>query len=170
MAYEGLEFVRIEGEFLSLAGGDVWDRVENVAWQRQLYERLTSTAKQREFRSREHGRKYHRTYERTRRVRNKQRVVVVRCCPVCRRMWPVTAAQLEDGSRICSRRCVARQRVAKGLGIRAPRMVTIDGVTRSLPEWASQYGITVGMVYARMRKKGMTDVEALTTPKAQGKR
>lgn len=161
--WEPLEMVRVHGEFLTLGGGDVWERVELVAWQRREYERVHATEKQREFRSRAHGRVYHRDYERARRVRGKQRPAAVRCCKACRRMWAITATQYADGTRFCSLKCAARDRVARGK-VRPPRMVTIDGITRPLPEWAAHFGITPSMVYTRMRA-GLSDVEALTKPK-----
>jgi len=165
--FEPVEFARIEGEFLSLSGGDIWDRIESVAWQRLQLEREHSHVKQLERRSREHGRAYHRSYERARRVRNKQRDAIVRCCPCCRRMWALTAAQVQDGTRYCSPKCAARQRVAQGI-VRPARMVTIDGVTRTLPEWAQRFGITVGMVYRRVRE-GMPVEQALTASKTRGR-
>jgi len=168
MAFDALEYVRIEGEFLSLGGGYLWERVELVAWQRREYERVAGTAKQRDFRSRQHGRHYHSAYERARRVRNKERAAVVRCCPVCWRMWAVSAAQREDGKRFCTQRCAGRYRIAKHRP-KPPRMVTIEGKTRALPEWAKRFGIGVSMVYRRIRQ-GMTEVDALTIPKAKGKR
>jgi len=175
MAYDGLEYVRIEGEFLTLAGGDIWERVENVAWQRKLYERLTSTDKQREFRGRQHGRLYHRRYECDRRKRNKAVVSRIRCCKQCRAMFTLSATQLADGrkrataGRFCTRTCFGKWNRTRVLQPVPTRLVTIGRKTCPLPQWAAHYGITVSMVYRRMRA-GMTEVEALTTPKAKGKR
>lgn len=169
MAWEFEELVRMHADVLALSSSeDLWDRVVEAAWQRREIERATSTEKQRDFRSRQHGRVYHREYERTRRKRNKTTDGAVRCCAVCRQMYTLTRQQYEDGTRFCSPRCAARYRVSKR-PIRPPRMVTIGKKTRSLREWAKHYGITVEMVYLRMRK-GMSEVEALTKPKAKGRR
>lgn len=181
MAFDELEYVRIEGEFRTLAGGDVWDRVENVAWQRLEYERATSTTKQREFRSRDRGRRYHREYERARRKRNKGVVSRVRACKQCGTTFALSEAQLADvrkydkakgssrSGRFCTRSCFGKWNRKRNAPPKPTRMVTIGKRTRSLPEWAAHYGVTVGMVYRRMRA-GMSEVEALTTPKAKGKR
>lgn len=45
----------------------------------------------------------------------------------------------------------------------------INGVRRSLNEWCDIYGITRRTFYNRI-KKGMTPIEAITTPKNQGKK
>lgn len=44
----------------------------------------------------------------------------------------------------------------------------INGVQKPLSEWCKEYGITVPAVAYRMKKKGMSLEEALTTPKAPG--
>jgi hypothetical protein len=169
MTWEFEELVRVHADVLALSScEELWDRVVEVAWQRREMERATWTEKQRAFRSRQHGRLYHCQYERERRKRNKTVDGAVRCCAVCRQMYTLTRQQQEDGTRFCSMRCAARFRVAKR-PIRPPRMVTIGNKTRSLREWAKHYGITVEMVYRRMRE-GMSEVEALTKPKAKGRR
>lgn len=166
MAWEFDELVRVHVEVLALSSAEEqWDRVEATLWLRHQIERDTYADKQREFRSRQHGRLYHSNYERTRRKRNKERAAVVRCCEVCRGMFTLTATQHADGTRFCSLRCAARYRIRRHQP-RPTRMVTIGKATRSLPEWAAHYGIGVSMVYRRMRE-GMSEVEALTTPKAR---
>jgi hypothetical protein len=170
MAYDGLEYVRLACEFLSLAGGDVWARVEAAAWQQLELERSRAADKQREVRSKQHGRFYHRMYERDRRARNKAVVSRVRSCKQCRRMFTLSETQIADGrrraraGRFCTPSCFGKWNRARVPPPRPTRMVTIDGVTRSLPVWAKHYGLTVGLVYRRKRG-GMSDVEALTTPK-----
>lgn len=44
----------------------------------------------------------------------------------------------------------------------------IDGVEKSIQEWCAEYGLTVQSVLYRVNTKGMTPLEALTTPKQQG--
>lgn len=166
MAFDALDFVRLEGEFRTLAGGDLWDRVEAVAWEYVERQRGISAEKTKAFRSTVFGARYHRESERRRRKRNQTIVRAVRCCRVCRTMYTVTAQQLIDGTgKFCTPSCFGkwnRQQHAP----RPTRYVTIRGRKRSLPEWAKHYGITVGMVYKRMRD-GMTEVEALTRPKVK---
>jgi hypothetical protein len=48
------------------------------------------------------------------------------------------------------------------------RMITIDGVTLSLKEWAERAGISVGAVYARL-KRGWSIEKALTTSSTRTK-
>ena len=43
---------------------------------------------------------------------------------------------------------------------------TIDGETKSAIEWCEEYGVTMQFATYRVKKKGMTPKEALTTPKA----
>jgi hypothetical protein len=46
----------------------------------------------------------------------------------------------------------------------------IGGVTKSAIDWCAEYGLSVPMVMYRVKTKGMTPYEALTTPKeAQGR-
>ena len=40
----------------------------------------------------------------------------------------------------------------------------IDGVKKTLVEWANQYNLPAALVSRRVRKNGMTPKEALTTP------
>lgn len=48
-------------------------------------------------------------------------------------------------------------------------MFTIDGVTRSAIEWCEEYGVTMPFVMYRIRKNGMSPLEALTVPKRIGR-
>ena len=170
MAWDDAEIGRLRAELIGLSSAEeLWDRIEHAAWLRYELERDRSADKQAEFRSRQHGRLYHRDYERDRRARGKTRPRVVRCCPGCRSMFTLSDTQYADGTRFCSLACAARDRVRRGR-LRPPRMVTIDGVTRSLPEWANHFGLTVSLVYKRMREEGMSDVEALQTPKRPPRR
>ena len=165
--FDELEYVHVHADFLALAGGEIWDRVVAAAWQQRERERASSTVKQAEFRSRQHGRLYHRDYERQRRQRNKQIVRKIRCCPECRKMFALNATQVADKhGGYCSRHCFGRANIRRHRP-NPPRMVTIGGKTKPLPQWAEKYGITIGMVYRRMRK-GMNAVEALTGPKTRG--
>ena len=169
MTWEPLEHVRIRAAFLTLAGGEVWERVEAVAWQRRERERAESLEKQRDFRSRQAGRLYHRHSERARRARGKERLERVRACKHCGQMFALTATQRADlkkhhkhAGRFCSRSCFGRFNRARHAP-RPPRLVTIGTTTKPLPAWAAHFGLSVSYVYQRMRQ-GMSDVEALTTP------
>lgn len=166
MTFAAVEYYRIEAEFLRLAGGDVWDRVELSAWEMAQHERRRSAEKQQTVRSTASGRRAHAQYERTRRSRNKAIVRKVRCCRVCRKMYSVTAAQVADGcGKFCTPSCAAKWNRKHSNSGRPTRLVTIDGKARPLPEWAKRIGISVGMVYQRIRN-GMSPVEAITTRKA----
>lgn len=46
---------------------------------------------------------------------------------------------------------------------------TIDGITKTGIEWCEQYGVSMPFFMYRIKKKGMTPLEALTTPKAVGR-
>lgn len=203
MAWDILEMVRVHAEVLALSSSECpWDRVVEVAWQRQELERARSSKKQREFRSRQHGRTYHREYERARRKRNREMDGAVRCCAVCSRMFTLTRYQVDQKTRFCSRECAGRysqparlvtfsgqRRTVKewaqiyGVGIttirdrmregraldatvhtRPPHRITIDGETKTLTGWARHFGISPRAVYLRIQK-GMSEVEALTTPR-----
>lgn len=48
-------------------------------------------------------------------------------------------------------------------------MFTIDGVTKSAIEWCEEYGVTMPFVMYRIRKNGMSPLEALTAPKRTGR-
>lgn len=170
MTWEPLEHARIHAEFLTLAGGEVWERVEAVAWQRRERERAESAEKKRDFRSRQAGRLYHRHYERARRERGKERLDRIRACKQCGAMFALTATQRGDlkkrfahAGRFCSRSCFGRFNHARHAPPRPPRLVTIGKATKPLPAWAAHFGLSVSYVYKRMRQ-GMSDVEALTTP------
>ena len=166
--WDGLEMVRIEGDFLSLAGtGEIWDRVENVAWQQREREKMRSREKVLDLRSRLPWRLAHAAWERAARQRNKVRDGAVRCCSICRRMYVATRQQLIDGTRHCSQQCAGRYRYSLHPPPKPVRYVTIDGKRRRLTEWAKHFGITVSRVYRRM-EEGMSDVEALTKPKNTG--
>lgn len=47
------------------------------------------------------------------------------------------------------------------------RLVTMNGETKCVSDWCSHLGIPIVTVYARVRRRGMTYLEALTTPKGR---
>jgi hypothetical protein len=160
--WDGLEMVRIEGDFLSLAGtGEIWDRVENVAWQKCEIDREKGRVKQADRRSRLLERLAHAAWERQARQRNRTIDNSLRCCGVCRRMYIVTKQQVVDGTRFCSLRCSARYRYRKRGAIRVARTATIEGRTLTVVEWAKRLKIHFTTVCKRIRQ-GMTPEEALT--------
>lgn len=164
MAWDALEWVYVEAEFLELGGGEIWDRVEWVAWQQRENERAGSSQKKADYRSRLPERLAHRADERRRRQRNKTVDNAVRCCAVCRRMYVVSKQRTLDGTRFCSPRCAALYRHKRRGGvIRVARTATIDGKTRTVLEWAKLHGLKRETVYQRIRQ-GMTPEQAVTTP------
>lgn len=46
---------------------------------------------------------------------------------------------------------------------RPPRKLTYNGETKSISEWAYQYGITTCTIYVRLRE-GLSEEEAITKP------
>jgi hypothetical protein len=145
MTWSELEMARVHGEFLSLSGADPWDRVVEVTWQRQELERTKSSEKQRDRRSRQHGRIYHRDYQRAWRQRNREEDGAVRCCAVCSRMFTLTRYQIELKTRFCSRECAGRYG-------QPARLITFNGKSRTVKEWAKLYGVSVTTIRDRMRK------------------
>lgn len=57
----------------------------------------------------------------------------------------------------------------QGLNKRNNHLITIDGETKFITEWARQYGISCGTLYSRI-KRGKSPEEALTTPLIKRKR
>lgn len=217
MSWDDLEMVRVNGEFLSLGGGDLWEHVENTAWLLQQLKLEKQRVWATQYRRRPSTRLASNAREREQRRRNKTVDAAVRCCAICRRMYVITLQQVHDKTRFCSRTCAARHAVkvrppntikryqrletvadetkplkdwASDLGIAkgslyrrirngmatatalctpkirpAERMVTIGGETKSLNDWARHYGLNVTTVYWRMKNKGMSEIEALTTPR-----
>jgi hypothetical protein len=69
-----------------------------------------------------------------------------------------------------NKRYLGRKPVARGNHRGYKYNWTIFGVTKSAIDWCSEYGLSVQMVMYRVKTKGMTPYEALTTPKeAQGR-
>jgi hypothetical protein len=167
MTWESLEMARVEGTFLTLAGGDLWDHVEHVAWQARENLRRKGREAARARQSTVDGRRQHCEASRALRQRNKTVDAVVRCCPVCRQMHVHTLQQQKDGTRFCSQQCAGRYRYGRQEQPRPTRFVVIDGQRRSLPEWAKHFGISVSRVYQRM-SEGMSAGDALTAPKDAG--
>lgn len=82
------------------------------------------------------------------------------CSENCR--WATASEQNRN------RRFLGRQPRAGGRGYKYNW--NIGGVTKSAIEWCAEYGLSVPMVMYRVKTKGMTPYEALTTPKeAQGR-
>ena len=176
MAWDHLEMVRVRGEFLSLAG-DVWDAVENAAWQwRQLYleqQREYQRERDRWKRATPSGRAQIAAAKRASYQAEKACTVAVRGCAECGVPFPVNkVARARGTDRHCSLSCAAKARVAKQGGRfgKVGRPVTIDGVTRTRREWAEHFGISLVSVHYRMNVRGMSEIEALTQRKAPGRR
>lgn len=164
MAWGEFEWVYVEAEFLELGGGELWTRVEAVAWQRRENERAGVRRKQADYRSRQPERLAHCSYERTRRVRNKSIDESVRCCGVCRQMFVQTKQQALDGTKFCSTTCAAKYRYRQlGRPIRTGHLVSMGGKVRSVRDWAMRNGLSPRTVYKRIRD-GMTPEQALTAP------
>lgn len=87
----------------------------------------------------------------------------------------------DDFSEVCRSLGVnsdtVKRRMGKGLNFQEAigfkgnmhgKQYVLNGVQKPLSEWCEEYGITVPAVEYRMKKKGMSLEEALTTPKAPG--
>jgi hypothetical protein len=49
------------------------------------------------------------------------------------------------------------------------RLITVDGITDSIPGWAMRLGVTIGTIHARLAK-GWSERRAVTTPPRQPRR
>ena len=165
MAFDELEWVRVEAEFLELGGGDIWDRVENAAWvDRQLHLR-ENMLRRRAQRATVSGRDAVRKYMRGWYAEAKTRPVAVRCCPVCRRMFTVSQAKRRDGSRHCSKSCGRTFGSLKHGNVRLSAWHPVKGKVSSLRALAAEQGLSYTTVRERILDRGMTPEQALAAPK-----
>jgi hypothetical protein len=178
MTWDEREMVRVEGTFLTLSGGELWDTIEDAAWQwRQLY-----LAQQRE-QARERDRWKRATPSGRAKLASKKRAgyraaksctVAVRGCAECGQLFAVSKVARKRGTdRHCSLSCAARARTRQMGGRFAnsiAKPVVIGGVARTRREWAAHYGISLASVHRRMTVLGLSEVEALTRPKTPGRR
>jgi hypothetical protein len=177
MAWDHIEMVRVRVEFVALAGGELWDTIEQAAWQwRQLYlEQQREEARERDRwkRATPSGRAKLAAAKRTSYAARKACTVAVRGCAECGAPFPINKVARARGSdRHCSLSCAAKARVRKQggrFGNSVGKPVIIDGVARTRREWAEHFGISLVAVHYRMTVRGMSEVEALTTPKAPGR-
>lgn len=163
MAFDRADFVRIEGEFLSLAGGDHWDRVEQGLWLRRQLEHAAWSAHGQWWRSTTLGKRTTATSAKVRTARLKTVVVAIRGCRACGKPFELTAAQREHGrGRVCSAECRGRTR-------QNIELVRLHGEALSLARWAERYGVALKTVCKR-RKLGWSVLDALSTPvRGQGR-
>lgn len=177
MAWDQIEMVRVEGEFLRLGGGDLWDIIEGAAWQwRQLYlaqQREEQRERYRWKRATPSGRAQIAATKREGYQAAKTCTVAVRGCAECGKPFAVNKVARSRGTdRTCSLSCAAKARTRKlggRFGNSIAKPVIIDGVARSRREWSEHFGISLVSVHYRMTVRGMSEVEALTTPKTPGR-
>jgi hypothetical protein len=178
MPWDDLEMVRVHGTFQTLGGGDLWDTIENAAWQwRQLYlaqQREEERDRARWKRATPSGRAQIAAAKRASYHAGKACAVAIRGCAECRAPFPVSkVARARGTDRHCSLSCAAKARTRKlggRFGNAIGRPVVIDGVARTRREWAEHFGISLVSVHYRMTVLGLSEVEALTRPKKPGKR
>lgn len=60
--------------------------------------------------------------------------------------------------------CVWAPRLRQNRNSRHNRLVTINGITKCISEWAEETGIPANVVYARLHRGGWTEEEAILTP------
>lgn len=165
MAFDELEWVHVEAEFIELSGGGIWDKVEDAAWAQYQRERQAKNAWQRAQYATLLGRMAHRQANRDRYAKAKERAVAVRCCSVCRSMFSLSQVQRLNRVRYCSRSCASRdaneRRDAK---LKASQLLRVHDKTQSLKDWAASQGMAYATVRSRILHFGMTSKEAVTTP------
>lgn len=72
--------------------------------------------------------------------------------------------RIDNSGNYCKSNCRWASPESQGRNKRTSRMLTHDGVTRSLPEWAEIVGIYVDTIRDRLDKSGWSVQMALTTP------
>lgn len=157
MAFDDRDLARIESEFVALAGGNLWDRVEEGLWLRRQVEHAAWSAHGQWWRKTALGKRVQAIRSRERTERLKTVVVAVRACKACGRLFPLSAAQRQHGrGRVCSSACRGRAR-------QNIELVSLHGQTLPLARWAERYGIALKTVCKR-RKLGWSVLDALQTP------
>jgi hypothetical protein len=178
MSWDHIEMVRVRVEFVALGGGELWDTIEQAAWQwRQLYlaqQREEQRERYRWKRATPSGRAQHNAAKAAGYHARKACTIAVRGCAECGVPFAINKVARARGSdRHCSLSCAAKARVRKNggrFGNSVGKPVVIDGVARTRREWAEHFGISLVAVHYRMTVRGMSEVEALTTPKSPGRR
>lgn len=151
--------LEIAVEFAALAGGSLWDRIEDGLWLRRLREHASWAEHGQWWRKTALGKRYDRDYARTRAKRLQRVVVAVAVCKGCGKPFERTAyAATRKQGRVCSVEC--RGRARKNID-----MVTIGRESLPLARWAERYGIDLKTV-CRRRKLGWSVMQALSTPVA----
>lgn len=157
MTFGADELVRIEGEFLTLSGADVWDRVEDALWLRRQVEHANWSEHGQWWRKTTVGKQTAAASSRKNRARLKTVVVAVAACKGCGKLFERTAYHEQYGrGRVCSSACRGRSRANIEL-------VTLGGESMSLARWAERFGVPLKTV-CRRRKLGWSVVAALQTP------
>lgn len=178
MSWDSLEMVRVHGTFQTLAGGDLWDTIEDAAWQwRQLYlaqQREDARERDRWKRATPSGRAKLNATKRSSYHAGKACTVGVRGCAECGKPFAVSrVARARSTDRHCSLSCAAKARTRKmggRFGNSVGKPVVIGGVARTRREWAEHFGVSLVTVHRRMAVLRMSEVEALTRPKSPGRR
>ncbi|MBA3841058.1 MAG: hypothetical protein H0X39_00285 [Actinobacteria bacterium] len=157
MAFHQIEMLRIESEFHALAGGGVWDRIEDGLWLRRQREHAAWAAHGQWWRRTALGKHAMAEGARARNERLKAVVVSVRGCEACGKPFPVTASQHQHSrGRVCSAACRGRAR-------QNVKLVHLHGERLPLARWAERYGIALSTVWKR-RNEGWSVLKALETP------
>ncbi len=175
MTWAPVEIVRVRAELLSLAG-DTWDAIEQAAWQwRQLYlaqQREEQRDRYRWKRATPTGRAEIKASKRANYIARKACTVAVRGCAECGAPFAINkVARARGTDRHCSLSCAAKARTRNmggRFGNSIGKPVVIDGIARTRREWAEHFGISLVSVHYRMTVRGMSEIEALTTPKTPG--
>jgi hypothetical protein len=164
MAYDEIDLTRIEAEFLTLSGGNTWERIEDGLWLRRQVEHAAWAKHGQWYRQTTHGKRRMQAYSRERSKRLQNVVVSVCACKACGKLFERTAYQKERGQgRVCSVECRGRAR-------QNIELITLHGESLPLVRWAERYGLSLHTVWRR-RRLGWPLLKALQTPvRAQGEK
>lgn len=66
--------------------------------------------------------------------------------------------------------CRWADRKTQNRNTRRTKMLTIDGVTRSLPDWAEAYGVPIYVAWNRIRRQGWEPERAVSTPSRRSRK
>lgn len=148
----------------AMLAGPAWPDVEEYFWRLSERRRVYGRDYARDRYSRRPER-----LERARRTRElrdikRGQIVGVRCCPVCRKMYAVTALmEHDDNAGACSR--THRWLASSSKGGSRP-LIARGAVRDTLAGWAKRHGLSPALVRFRIKQRGWNVDRALTTPAA----
>lgn len=79
-------------------------------------------------------------------------------------MKGLTIHRIDNDKDYCKSNCKWTDSIEQSRHRTDNRIITINGETKILCDWAKHFGISLPTFYQRINKKGMNEIEALTTP------